>query len=228
MQPGRAQTSGLGVPLLLLARRVGLVAPVRPTLGLWFVVPCPTAALGAYARAVSGAPWRLFTGVRVLCVVCALSVATWSLVTGLRIMCGTIVVLVASLAPPPFFFVFLLFSLKGQRKLCGTREQYRDRHAQLEQRCSSALFRVVVIIADVLLAVMPLGCGSRVIMYTGATWCGSGWVSLCVSVKLRAGLVGVTRGSGVPDLMASGVGPNSFFASLGSVRLGVLGAVRLS
>ena len=34
MQPGRARTSGLGVPLLRLARWVGWVAPVRPTLGV--------------------------------------------------------------------------------------------------------------------------------------------------------------------------------------------------
>ena len=34
MQPGRAQTSSLGVPLLPLAWWVGRVAPVRPTLGV--------------------------------------------------------------------------------------------------------------------------------------------------------------------------------------------------
>ena len=34
MQPGRARTSGLGVPLLQLARWVGWVSPLRPTLGV--------------------------------------------------------------------------------------------------------------------------------------------------------------------------------------------------
>ena len=105
MQPGQARTSGLGVPLLLLVGRIGWVAPVRPTLGVWFVVPCPSAALGAYVCAVSGAPWRLFTGVRVPCVLCAMFVATWRLFTGVRVVCGTRVVLVASLPPPPLFFL---------------------------------------------------------------------------------------------------------------------------
>ena len=44
MQPGRARTSGLGVPLLPLAWWVGWVAPVRPTHGV-LVLSCPSAAL---------------------------------------------------------------------------------------------------------------------------------------------------------------------------------------
>ena len=44
MQPGRARTRGLGVPLLPLARWVGWVAPVRPTHGV-LVLACPSAAL---------------------------------------------------------------------------------------------------------------------------------------------------------------------------------------
>ena len=69
MQPRRAQTSGLGVPPLLLARLVGSVAPVRPTHGVWFVVARLSAALGAYVCAVYWATWLLFTGVPVRCVV---------------------------------------------------------------------------------------------------------------------------------------------------------------
>ena len=76
------------------------------------------------------------------------------------------------------------------------REHYKHRHGQLEQRCSSAVFLVVVRVACVFSAVAPQGCGTRVMMYTGAGWGGFGWVSLCVLVTLRAGLVGVTRGSG--------------------------------
>ena len=87
MQPGRARTSGLGVPLLPLARWVGWVAPVRPTHGV-LVLSCPSAALrvcsvlGRWARvhrcarvvccgasAVSWAGWLLFTGVLARCVV---------------------------------------------------------------------------------------------------------------------------------------------------------------
>ena len=84
MQPGRAQTSGLGVPLLPLAR---WVAPVRPTHGV-LVLSCPSAALllcsvlgrlapvhrcaravCCVASAVSWATWLLFTGVLARCVV---------------------------------------------------------------------------------------------------------------------------------------------------------------
>ena len=68
MQPGRARTSGLGVPPLLLARCVGCVAPVRPTHGL-LIVSCPSAALRVYVCAVSWATWFLFTGVPARCFV---------------------------------------------------------------------------------------------------------------------------------------------------------------
>ena len=87
MQPGRARTSGLGVPLLPPARWVGWVAPVRPTHGV-LVLSCPSAALRVcsflgrlapvhrcaravccVASAVSWATWLLFTGVLALCVV---------------------------------------------------------------------------------------------------------------------------------------------------------------
>ena len=79
MQPGRARTSGLGVPLLPLARWVGWVAPVCPTHGV-LVVSCLSASLRVCgflghlapvhrcarsvrrdASAVSWATWLLFT-----------------------------------------------------------------------------------------------------------------------------------------------------------------------
>ena len=106
MQPGRAQTSGLGVALLLLARRVGWVVPVRPNLGVLFLVPCPSAALRVYVHAVSGASWHLFTSARVLCILFAVSVATWRLFASVRAVCGTRVMLVASLPSPPPLFCF--------------------------------------------------------------------------------------------------------------------------
>ena len=87
MQPGRARTSRLGVPLLPLARWVGWVAPVRPTHGV-LVLSCPSAALRVcsvlgglapvhrcaravccVASAVSWSTWLLFTGVLARCVV---------------------------------------------------------------------------------------------------------------------------------------------------------------
>ena len=68
MQPGRARTSGLGVPPLLLARWVGWVAPVHPTHGL-LVLSRPPAAPRVHVCAVSWASWLLFTGVPTWCVV---------------------------------------------------------------------------------------------------------------------------------------------------------------
>ena len=55
MQPGRARTSGLRVPPLLLAPWVGWVAPVRPTHGM-LVPSCPSAALGVHV-CVKVLPW---------------------------------------------------------------------------------------------------------------------------------------------------------------------------
>ena len=81
MQPGRAPTSSLGVPLLPLARWVGWVAPVCPTHGV-LVPSCVCGVLGlpapvhrcarsvcCVACAVSRASRLLFTGVPARCVV---------------------------------------------------------------------------------------------------------------------------------------------------------------
>ena len=81
MQPGRARTSSLGVPLLPLARWVGWVAPVCPAHGM-SVLSCVCGVLGhlapvlrcarsvcCFACAVSWASWLLFTGVPAWCVV---------------------------------------------------------------------------------------------------------------------------------------------------------------
>ena len=109
MQPGRAQTSGLGVPLLPLARWVGWVAPVRPTHGV-LVLSCPSAALRVcsvlgrlapvhrcarafccVASAVSLATWLLFTGVLARCVImrvrCPGPLGSRSLVCSLGVLC---------------------------------------------------------------------------------------------------------------------------------------------
>ena len=81
---------------LPLAQRVGWVAPLRPTLGVWFVAPCPSAALAACLCAVSRASWRLLTGVHALYVPCGVSMATRRLFTGARAVCGMHVLFVAS------------------------------------------------------------------------------------------------------------------------------------
>ena len=109
MQPGWARTSGLGVPLLPLARWVDWVAPVCPTHGV--LVPfCPSAALHVccvlghlapvhrcarvvccVASAVSWATWLLFTGVIarcvVLCVRCPGPLGSHSPVRPLGVLC---------------------------------------------------------------------------------------------------------------------------------------------
>ena len=68
MQRGRASTSGLGVPPLLLARWVGWVAPVGPTHGV-LVLSRPSAALRVHVCTVSWATWLLLTGEPARCVV---------------------------------------------------------------------------------------------------------------------------------------------------------------
>ena len=101
MQPGRARTSGLGVPRLLPARWVGWVAPVRPTHGV-LVLPCPSAALPVHVCAVSWATWLLFTGVRAWCVVllvrCPGPLGSCSPMTPLGVLCCLCAVL-GHLAP---------------------------------------------------------------------------------------------------------------------------------
>ena len=85
MQRGRARTSGLGVPLLPLARWVGWVAPVCPTHGV-LVLSCTSVALrvcsvlGHLAPVHRCARW-------VCCVACAVSWATWHLFTGAPARC---------------------------------------------------------------------------------------------------------------------------------------------
>ena len=80
MQPGRARTSGLGVPLLPVARWFGWVAPVCRTHGV-LVLSCPSVSLrvcsvlGHLAPVHRCARW-------VCCVACAVSLATWLLFTG--------------------------------------------------------------------------------------------------------------------------------------------------
>ena len=85
MQPGRARTSSLGVPLLPLARWVGWVAPVCPTHGV-LVLSCPPAALRVCG--VLGLPAPVHRCARsVCCVACAASWASRLLFTGVPARC---------------------------------------------------------------------------------------------------------------------------------------------
>ena len=96
MQPGRAGTSSLGVPLLPLARWVGWVAPVCPTHGV-LVLSCPPAALRVCG--VLGHPAPVHRCARsVCCVGCAVSWAARLLFSGVPARC--VVLLVRCPGPP--------------------------------------------------------------------------------------------------------------------------------
>ena len=85
MQPGRARTSSLGVPLLPLARWVGWVAPVRLTHGV-LVLSCPPVALRVCG--VLGLPAPVHRCARsVCCVGCAVSWASRLLFSGVPARC---------------------------------------------------------------------------------------------------------------------------------------------
>ena len=156
MQPGRARTSGLGVPLLPLARWVGWVAPVRPTHGV-LVLSCPSAALRVcsvlgrlapvhrcaravccVASAVSWATWLLFTGALARCVVLRVrcpgplgSRSPSCALCAVRVCHGW---LCPSSSPPNFFFFF-----DGRKRKTGARVHCRHRHGQLVRRCNSVV-----------------------------------------------------------------------------------------
>ena len=156
MQPGRARTSGLGVPLLPLARWVGWVAPVRPTHGVLFL-SCPSAALRVcsvlgrlapvhrcaravcfVAAAVSWATWLLFTGVLARCVVlrvrCPGPLGSRSPVCALcavRVCHGWL-----CLSSSPLNFRFFLIEKKRKTE---ARVHCRHRHGQLVRRCNSVV-----------------------------------------------------------------------------------------
>ena len=85
MQPGRAPTSSLGVPLLPLARWVGWVAPVCPTHGV-LVLSCPPTALRVCGVLGHLAPVHRCAR-SVCCVACAVSWASWLLFTGVPARC---------------------------------------------------------------------------------------------------------------------------------------------
>ena len=131
MQPGRARTSGLGVPLLPLARWVGWVAPVRPTHGV-LVLSCPSAALrvcsvlGRWApvhrcaravccgaSAVSWASRLLFTGVLARCVVLHVrSPGPLGSCSPVCVLCAVPCAMGGCVPhPPPLIFVFFFFYL---------------------------------------------------------------------------------------------------------------------
>ena len=186
MQPGRAWTSGLGVPLLPLARWVGWVAPVRPTHGV-LVLSCPSAALRVcsvlsrlapvhrcaravccVASAVSWATWLLFTGVLPRCVVLRVRrpgpLGSRSPVCALCAMGGGVPL------PPPVIFVFfsVFFSFffliekkerQGRAYTAGT---------GTGSWCGGAIVLCpLACVVGAVAAVAPQGCGSRVLMYTG-------------------------------------------------------------
>ena len=209
MQPGWAQTSGLGVPLLPLARWVGWVAPVRPTHGV-LVLSCPSAALrvcsvlGRWApvhrcgravccgaSAVSWASRLLFTGVLARCVVLHVRspgpLGSCSPVCVLCAMGGCVPL------PPPLIFVFFcfffftcvfffFFFLEKNKEKPKSQKQGRAYTAGTGTGswCGGAIALCpLACVVGAVAAVAPQGCGSCVLMYTGLGQGGFGEVSLC-------------------------------------------------
>ena len=197
MQPGRARTSGLGVPLLPLARWLGWVAPVRPTHGV-LVLSCPSAAprvcgvLGCLApvhrcaravccvaSAVSWATWLLFTSVLARCVVlrvrCPGPLGSRSPVCALcavRVCHGWL----CSSSSPPNFRFFLCFFLKEEEK----QGRAYTAGTGTGSWCGSAtVLCPLACVVGAVTAVAPQGGGSRVLMYTRLGQGGFGEVSLC-------------------------------------------------
>ena len=78
------------------------------------------------------------------------------------------------------FVASLFFFVQNKGKGERTREHYSHRYGQIKQWCSSAVFLCVVCVACVSPGAAPQGRGARVIVYTGAAQCGSGYVSFSV------------------------------------------------
>ena len=113
MQPGRARTSGLGVPLLPLARWVGWVAPACPTHGV-LVLACPSAALRVCDVLGHLAPVHRYARL-VRCVASAVSWATWLLFTGAPARCVDLLVR----CPGPLGFCSPVCPRGLSRCVCG-------------------------------------------------------------------------------------------------------------
>ena len=205
MQPGRARTSGLGVPLLPLARWVGWVAPVRPTHGV-LVLSCPSAALrvcsvlGRWApvhrcaravccgaSAVSWASWLLFTGVLARCVVLHVRCP------GPLGSCSPVCVLCAvrvchgwfcpSSSPPNFRFFFYLFFFSCFFFFLGKKKKKQKREKQGRAYTAGT------------------GTGS---------WCG-GAIALCPLACVVGAVAAVApQGCGSRVLMYTGLGQGGF------------------
>ena len=183
MQPGRARTSGLEVPLLPLARWFGWVAPVRPTHGV-LVLSCPSAALRVcsvlgrlapvhrcaravccVASVVSWATWLLFNGVLARCVVLRLrrpgqlgSRSPVCALCAVRVCHGW---LCPSSSPPNFLFFFLMEEKErqGREYTAGT---------GTGSLCGGAIVLCpLACVVGAVAAVAPQRCVSRVLMYTG-------------------------------------------------------------
>ena len=164
---------------------------VRPC-GVWFVVPCPSVALRAYARAMSGASWRLFTGARVMCLLCAVSVATWLLFIAVRAVCGTRVTLVASLGSPLLLFVFFVVScsiLSSFFFFFFLAKEKRKRGARTPQAkawaIGAAVWQCCVPRRGACCWCLPGGCAPRVRLACHDVYgCRLVWVRLGVSLRL--------------------------------------------
>ena len=138
IQPGRARTSGLGVPLLPLAWLVGWIAPVHPTWGCRRLRPVsflPSVHVCVRCPGPCGA-------CSPVCALCAVCVCCWWLCPSTPpLNFFSFLFFLFFFALSLFCFVLLLFFfLFFFKKEKGTRAHRRHRHGQLVHWCDSAVF----------------------------------------------------------------------------------------
>ena len=132
MQPGRAPTSSLGVPLLPLARWVGWVAPVCQTHEV-LVPSCPPAALRVCGVLGHLAPLHRCAR-SVCCVGCAVSWANWLLFTGVPARC----VVLGVRCPGPPGSCSPVCPLHALFRVCGVLGHLAPVHRCARSVCCSA------------------------------------------------------------------------------------------
>ena len=161
MRPGRARTICFGVLPQPLARWIGCVAPMCPTLGKWTLASCPFAALAACVCARPG-ELGACSPVRALSAVC---VCCWWWCPPSPHLCfpsffASVLV---------FFWVFCLFFFCFFFVLKWKRGRVHTAGTGMGKWCSGAVvLRSPVCLLGALSAAAPQVCSSRCLMYMDA------------------------------------------------------------
>ena len=134
----------------------------------WFVVCCALPLCGPKCVPACGVRGPLALVHR--CARHVHSVRGVRVFTGVRVVCGTRVVLLASMGspPPPFFCVFVFSFFLKRGKAVPDARTLRAQAWAVGVAVVQCCVRRCGVCCWYLPAVAPQGCGSRVIMYTGA------------------------------------------------------------